>query len=140
MDEKYKVWSFDSLPILPDTFKLKKNPKTSKQFEIAKKLINSSDVDSWILATDSGREGEFVGRYFLTLSRCKKPFQRLWISSMTDKAIREGLSKFKPSKDYDNLYLSAKCRSESDWLVGLNGTRAFTIKYKSMIGQKYRYN
>jgi DNA topoisomerase-3 len=134
LDEKYKAWSFDVLPIIPERFRLKPNPSTTKQFNIVKRLMNSNEVDKWILATDAGREGELIGRYCQMLANCKKPFQRLWISSMTDKAIKEGFANLKPSKDYDNLYLSAKCRSESDWLVGMNGTRAFTIKYKPMIG------
>lgn len=130
-DIKYKKWSFNTLPIIPDKFKLKANPKTSKQFNIVKNLMANPEVDNIICATDAGREGELIFRYTYNLSGCQKPFMRLWISSMTDAAIKEGFEKLKPGKDYDNLYLSAKCRSESDWLVGMNASRAFSVKYNS---------
>lgn len=133
MDEKYAKWSFDTLPILPDRFKLKVNPKTSKQFSVVKKLLNSSDVSEIIVGTDPAREGEHIFRLIYLLTGCKKPFRRLWISSQTDKAIRDGFANLKPGSDYDNLYLSAKCRAESDWLVGMNGSRSFTLQCRSII-------
>lgn len=130
-DIKYKKWSFDTLPIIPDRFKLKPNSKTFKQFKIVKELMNSSEIEDIICATDAGREGELIFRYTYNLSGCRKPFKRLWISSMTDSAIREGFNNLKPGREYDNLYFSAKCRSESDWLVGMNASRAFSIKYNA---------
>ena len=136
IDEKYKVWSFDTLPIIPESFKLKVNSKTSKQFNVIKKLMNSSDVDTIINGCDSGREGENIFRLVYIMAGCKKPFKRLWINSQTDKAIREGFTNLKPSSNYDNLYLSAKCRAESDWLVGMNGTRAFTIQGQKLGAEK----
>jgi DNA topoisomerase III len=132
-DAKYKRWSFDTLPIIPDKMKLKTNTKTKKQYDVIKKLMQSSDVESLICATDSGREGELIFRYIYDHAKCKKPFMRLWISSMTDEAIKEGFSKLKPGREYDNLYYSAKCRSEADWLVGMNASRAFTVKYNALL-------
>lgn len=130
-DKKYKAWSMDTLPIVPEVFRLKASSGTSKQFSIVKKLMNSSEVDSIICATDAGREGELIFRYTYALSKCNKPFNRLWISSMTDAAIKKGFKEIKPGADYDSLYSSAKCRSESDWLVGMNASRAFSIVYNS---------
>lgn len=130
-DIKYKKWSFNTLPIIPEVFKLKPNPKTSKQFSVVKKLMKSPEIDSLICATDAGREGELIFRYAYMLSGCNKEFNRLWISSMTDAAIKDGFKALKAGKEYDNLFQSAKCRSESDWLVGMNASRAFSIKYNS---------
>lgn len=130
-DIKYKKWSFDTLPIIPEKFKLKPNTNTFKQFNIVKDLMNNSEIEKIICATDAGREGELIFRYTYILSGCKKPFDRLWISSMTDSAIRSGFDKLKSGKEYDNLYHSAKCRSESDWLVGINASRAFSLKYNA---------
>lgn len=130
-DIKYKKWSFETLPIIPQEFKLKPNSKTFKQFKIVRDLMNNSDIEKIICATDAGREGELIFRYTYNLSGCKKPFYRLWISSMTDSAIKAGFDKLKPGEEYDNLYYSAKCRSESDWLVGMNASRAFSIKYNA---------
>lgn len=130
-DMKYKKWSFDTLPILPEAFRLKPNPNTLKQFNIVKELMNNSEIDKIICATDAGREGELIFRYTYLLAGCTKPFDRLWISSMTDSAIKEGFSKIKTGQEYDNLFYSAKCRSESDWLVGMNASRAFSVKYNA---------
>jgi len=132
-DKKYKTWSMDNLPIIPEVFKLKAASGTSKQFNIVKKLMNSSEVDSIICATDAGREGELIFRYTYALAKCNKPFNRLWISSMTDAAIKKGFMDIKPGTDYDCLYSSAKCRSESDWLVGMNASRAFSLVYNSKL-------
>lgn len=132
-DMAFKKWRFDTLPIIPSEMKLKVLPNTSKQFNVLKRLINDKSVESLICATDSGREGELIFRYIYDLAEGKKPFKRLWISSMTDEAIKEGFAKLKPGSDYDNLYYSAKCRSEADWLVGMNASRAFTIRYNVLL-------
>ncbi len=124
----YKKWDFKTLPILPETITTKPYEKTVKQLKIITNLVNREDVTSLICATDSGREGELIFRYIYTHTKSDKPFQRLWISSMTDEAIQTGFDKLKDGKEYDNLYHSAKCRSESDWLVGINATRAYTTK------------
>ena len=133
MDEKYKRWSFTTLPILPETIPLKVIPQTKSQFSIVKKLINDKETDSLICATDAGREGELIFRYIYEKAGCKKPFRRLWISSMTDEAIREGFREIREGKDYDGLYESARCRSRADWLVGMNASRAFTLKYDALL-------
>ena len=133
IDDKYKKWSFSTLPILPETIPLKVIPATRSQFSIVKKLINDKETDSLICATDAGREGELIFRYIYEKAGCKKPFQRLWISSMTDEAIREGFQVIRAGKDYDGLYESARCRSKADWLVGMNASRAFTLKYDSLL-------
>jgi len=132
-DAKYKKWTFDALPIIPDEIKLKAAAKTKAQYNILKNLMNGAETDSIICATDSGREGELIFRYIYSLAKCVKPFQRLWISSMTDAAIREGFERLKDGGEYDNLYVSAKCRSEADWLVGINASRAFTLKYGALL-------
>lgn len=128
-----KSWDINTLPIIPKEIKLKPILKTKKQLSILKKLMNSKEVNSIICATDSGREGELIFRYIYEIVNCKKPFKRLWISSMTDTAIKEGLNNIKLGQEYDNLYYSARCRSEADWLVGINATRAYTLKYNSLL-------
>ncbi len=133
MDEKLKKWSFQTLPILPDTIPLKVIPSTKSQYSKVKKLICDKETDSLICATDAGREGELIFRYIYEKSGCTKPFQRLWISSMTDEAIREGFSRIRPGREYDGLYESARCRSQADWLVGMNASRAFTLKYDALL-------
>ena len=133
LDEIYKEWSFDTLPILPNEMKLKVLPKVHKQFNTVRYWMGSPEIDSIICATDSGREGELIFRRIYETVGCSKPFQRLWISSMTDEAIREGFVNLKPGKDYDNLYDSARCRADADWLVGMNGSRAFTLTYNSLL-------
>lgn len=132
-DMKYKVWSMKTLPILPEEMKLKPIPNTYKQFAILKKLLGDANVGTVICATDAGREGELIFRYIYQLCDCQKPVKRLWISSLTDEAIREGFKNLKDGKAYDPLYYSAKCRSESDWLVGMNATRAYTMKYRDLL-------
>jgi len=132
-DIKLKKWKIESLPIIPNEIKIKAINNTKSQFKLLKKLMNDKDVEYIICATDSGREGELIFRYIYELSNCKKVFKRLWISSMTDSAIKEGFKKLKNSSEYDNLYLSAKCRSQADWLVGINASRAFTIKYGTLL-------
>jgi len=132
-DIQYKKWALNNLPILPEKIKLKPNTKTYKQYQIVKGLLNSSNVNEVICATDAGREGELIFRYLYELANCRKPFKRLWISSLTEEAINEGFANLKDGKIYDPLYYSAKCRSESDWLVGINGSRAYSIKYNSLL-------
>ena len=133
MDGKYKKWSFATLPILPEKIPLKVISATKTQFSKVKKLMNDKETDSLICATDAGREGELIFRYIYEMAGCKKPFDRLWISSMTDEAIREGFSAIRPGSDYDGLYESARCRSRADWLVGMNASRAFTLKYDALL-------
>lgn len=132
-DGKLKKWRMDTLPIIPQKMGLKPIDNTKKQFQIVSSLLNSNEVDSIICATDSGREGELIFRYIYETSKCTKSFKRLWISSMTDSAISEGFKKLKPGEEYDSLYESAKCRSEADWLVGMNASRAFTIKFNTLL-------
>lgn len=133
LDEKYKKWSMSTLPILPDTIPLKVIPATRDQYQVVKALINASETDSVICATDAGREGELIFRYIYKKSGCRKPIQRLWISSMTDEAIAEGFRTIQPGERYDGLYSSAQCRSQADWLVGMNASRAFTLKYDTLL-------
>ena len=132
-DEKYKKWNFSALPILPDEMKLKAIRQTRDQLKILHKWMNSPEIDSLICATDSGREGELIFRYIYDITKCKKPFERLWISSMTEEAIKEGFATLKDGREYDLLYSSAKCRSEADWLVGMNATRAYTLRYDALL-------
>ena len=133
LDERYKRWRKQDLPILPEKMALKVLPKTRRQFAIVKKLMNGRETDHIICATDSGREGELIFRYIYQMAGCRKPFQRLWISSMTDEAIRGGFAALRPGSDYDALYQSARCRSEADWLVGMNASRAFTLHYNVLL-------
>ena len=132
-DEKYKKWNFSTLPILPEEMKLKAIPKTRSQLKVLHHWMHSREIDSLICATDSGREGELIFRYIYEITKCTKPFRRLWISSMTEEAIREGFASLKEGREYDLLYTSAKCRSEADWLVGMNATRAYTLRYDALL-------
>lgn len=132
-DPELKRWRTETLPILPDELKIKAIPNTKKQLEVIKKLADSDEVGSLICATDSGREGELIFRYIYSLIGCKKPFKRLWISSMTDKAITQGFASLKDGSEYNDLYFSARCRSEADWLVGINASRAFTLRYNALL-------
>ena len=129
----YKQWKMEDLPMIPDSFKLTVIPKTSKQYSAVKTQIHRKDVGEIIIATDAGREGELVARLILKKTGCHKPVKRLWISSVTDKAIREGFSHLKDGKEYDCLYDAAMCRAEADWLVGINATRALTCKYNAQL-------
>ncbi|HEX9060133.1 MAG TPA: DNA topoisomerase, partial [Clostridia bacterium] len=131
--ERYKSWRIEDLPMLPKKMQLVVIKETSKQFNIVKSLISRDDVSELVLATDSGREGELVGRWIFEKVGNRKPVKRLWISSQTDKAIKDGFSKLKPGSQYDNLYRSAQSRAEADWLVGLNITRALTCKYNAQL-------
>jgi len=132
-DDKYKKWNLEDLPIIPEKLQLVVIKQTGKQYNIVKNLINRKDINQIVIATDAGREGELVARWILIKSGNKKPLKRLWISSVTDKAIKEGFNKLKEGKDYDNLYYSAVSRAEADWLVGINTTRALTAKYNASL-------
>lgn len=132
-DVKYKTWDINDLPMLPDKMKLVVLKGGGKQFGAVKTLLHRSDVKNIVIATDSGREGELVARWIIKQAKVKKPMQRLWISSVTDKAIRDGFKNLRPSKDYDNLYQSAVARAEADWLVGINATRALTCKHNAQL-------
>lgn len=121
------------LPMLPETLPTKVISKAKKQFTIVKKLINAPDTERLICATDAGREGELIFYYIYQQAKCKKPVDRLWISSMTDEAIREGFAQLKPDSEYEGLRKSAVCRSEADWLVGMNASRAFTLRYDVLL-------
>ncbi len=132
-DDKYKTWALETLPMLPDKMKLVVIKQTSKQFNAVSKLLKSPEVGEIIIATDAGREGELVARWIIMKSGVKKPMKRLWISSQTDKAVREGFNNLRPSSEYDNLYRSAQARANADWYVGLNVTRALTCKYNDRL-------
>ncbi|MBC5995544.1 DNA topoisomerase III [Romboutsia ilealis] len=132
-NERYKSWQMEDLPIIPKCLKTVVIKKTSKQFNTVKSQINRDDVYEIVIATDAGREGELVARWIIDKIKTNKPLKRLWISSVTDKAIKEGFNKLKDSKEYDNLYYSAIARSEADWLVGINATRALTTKYNAQL-------
>lgn len=129
-DTKYKQWNLEDLPIIPDQMGLKVMKQTSHQYKAIESLAKRKDVKECIIATDAGREGELVARWILEKIRWNKPIKRLWISSHTDRSIKEGFAKLRPGKEYENLYASAVCRAEADWLIGLNVTRALTTKYK----------
>lgn len=131
--EKYKSWKMEDLPILPPKLKTVVIKKTSKQFNTVKAQLNREDVREIVIATDAGREGELVARWILEKAHVKKPIKRLWISSSTDKAIKEGFEKLRDGRQYNNLYHSAIARAEADWFVGINGTRALTTKYNAQL-------
>src|SRR6478735_3075871 len=129
-DNQYKTWRLEDLPIMPEKMKLKVIRKVSSQFRTVSDLAKRKDIGELIIATDAGREGELVARWIMEKVRWNKPFKRLWISSQTDKAIRDGFKQLKPGTEFNRLYDSAVCRSEADWLIGLNVTRALTTKYE----------
>jgi DNA topoisomerase III, bacteria and conjugative plasmid len=131
--EQYKSWNIESLPMLPKKMELTVIRETTKQYKIVRDLLRRSEVSEIIIATDSGREGELVARWILMKSGCRKPCKRLWISSQTAKAIKEGFAKLRPGREYDNLFHSAVARAEADWLVGLNVTRALTCKHNAQL-------
>ena len=128
-DERYAKWRLEDLPILPEHFLYEVSAGTKKQYQILKSLMEREDVSSLICATDAGREGELIFRLVYHQCRCRKPFERLWISSMEDAAIREGFQKLKPGTAYDALYEAALCRERADWIVGMNATRLFSCLY-----------
>ena len=128
-DERFKKWRYDDLPILPQEWQYIIPDDKKKQFDTLRSLMERPDVTGLVCATDAGREGELIFRFIYQMAGCKKPFQRLWISSMEDAAIQDGFAHLKPGTDYDNLYQSALCRAQADWLVGINATRLFSILY-----------
>jgi len=132
-DEKYKAWKIEDLPMLPTKMELVVMKETSKQFGVVKNLMKSPEIVDLIIATDAGREGELVARWIIKKAGWRKPIKRLWISSLTERAIKEGFNHLKPGKDYESLYVAAECRAEADWLVGLNVTRALTCKYNAQL-------
>lgn len=132
-DNKYKTWRMEDLPMLPTHMKLVVIGQTSKQFKAVSTLLNSPEFSELVIATDAGREGELVARWIIEKAHFRKPMKRLWISSQTDKAIREGFANLRPSSQYDNLYRSAQCRAEADWLVGLNVSRALTCRHNAQL-------
>ena len=132
-DEKYKTWKIEDLPMLPTKMELVVMKETSKQFGVVKNLMKMPEVNDLIIATDAGREGELVARWIIQKAGWRKPIKRLWISSLTERAIKEGFNNLKPGRDYEALYAAAECRAEADWLVGLNVTRALTCKYNAQL-------
>lgn len=132
-DPKYKAWKLEDLPLMPKEFKLEVIRQSQKQYQAVKAQIHRKDVGEIIIATDAGREGELVARLILVKAGNKKPIKRLWISSVTDKAIREGFARLRNGHDYDPLYDAALCRAEADWLVGINATRALTCRYNAQL-------
>lgn len=132
-DQKLKEWRLEDLPMLPGKMKLKVIRQTSHQFQVVKSLMNRGDIQDLVIATDAGREGELVARWIMEKANWKKPFKRLWISSQTDAAIREGFARLQPGPAYNNLYDAAVCRAEADWLIGLNVTRTLTCKYNAQL-------
>ena len=128
-DPKYEKWQFDDLPILPEAWKLKVSKDKKKQFEVIKTLMNRSDVEYLVNGCDAGREGELIFQRVYVLAGCRKPVERLWISSMEDAAIQKGFQTMKSEEEYKNLCMAAVCRAQADWLIGMNGTRAYTTRY-----------
>lgn len=128
-DEAFEKWSYETLPIIPDNWKYKVKSETAKQYRILRDLMQRNDVETVVCATDAGREGELIFRLVYDMAGCTKPYERLWISSMEDSAILEGMNNLHPGSDYNNLYRAALARQNADWLVGINGTRLFTVLY-----------
>lgn len=132
-NQKYTRWEMEDLPIIPKEMKTEVIKKTRAQYMTVKNLLLRKDVTEIVIATDAGREGELVARWIIDKAEVKKPMKRLWISSVTDKAILEGFSKLKDASSYENLYSSAVARSEADWIVGINATRALTSKHNAQL-------
>lgn len=130
---KYAHWELDDLPIIPKTMKTEVIKQTKKQYSVVKSLLLRKDITEIVIATDAGREGELVARWIIEHAEVKKPLKRLWISSVTDKAIKDGFNNLKDGRLYNNLYQSALARSEADWIVGINATRALTSKYNAQL-------
>ena len=132
-DAKYGTWRIEDLPMLPAPLKLEVIKKTSSQYKTVRAQLTRKDVSEIVIATDAGREGELVARWIIEKSGVKKPIKRLWISSVTDKAIQDGFRQLKDGKSYENLYASAAARSAADWYVGMNASRALTCKYNAQL-------
>ena len=131
--EQWKTWKMETLPMMPKTLEIQVIKKTGKQYQTVKAQMYRKDVGEIIIATDAGREGELVARWIIKKSGVKKPMKRLWISSVTDKAIRQGFAHLKDAGEYQKLYEAAVARAEADWLVGLNATRALTVKHNAQL-------
>lgn len=131
--DQYKKWSLETLPMMPEKMDLVIMKETGKQFNVVKTLMKNPEITELVIATDAGREGELVARWIIRKAGFHKPIKRLWISSQTDKSIRDGFANLRPATEYDNLYYSAQSRAEADWLVGLNATRALTCKYNAQL-------
>ena len=132
-DKRLKEWRLEDLPMLPEKMKLKVIRQTSHQYQVIRSLMKRQDIRDLIIATDAGREGELVARWIMEMANWRKPFKRLWISSQTDDAIREGFARLKPGPAYNNLYDAAVCRAQADWLIGLNVTRTLTCKFNAQL-------
>lgn len=132
-DEKYKKWAFDTLPIIPANWKFSISSSTAKQYKIVKNLMYRSDINEIICATDAGREGECIFRYVYNFANCNKPVKRLWISSVEDKAIRDGFENLRDSSEFDNMFAAGFCRAKADWLVGMNFSRLFSCRCGSAL-------
>ncbi|MEN6461872.1 MAG: DNA topoisomerase III [Syntrophomonas sp.] len=132
-DQKLKQWRMEDLPMLPDNMKLKVIRQTSHQYQVVRNLMQRNDIKDLVIATDAGREGELVARWIMAKANWHKPFRRLWISSQTDAAIREGFNRLQPGTAYNNLFYAAVCRAQADWLIGLNVTRALTCKFNAQL-------
>ncbi len=132
-EKKWEKWDMETLPMLPQNMKLVVIPQTGRQFRVVQGLMKRGDISDLIIATDAGREGELVARWIMAKAGWKKPTRRLWISSQTDRAIKEGFQNLRPAAEYDNLFRSAQARSEADWLVGLNVTRALTCRHNAQL-------
>lgn len=131
--KEYEKWDLATLPMLPKKMQLVVIPQTAKQYHVVQKLLKAPEIEKIVIATDAGREGELVARWILEKAACRKPLKRLWISSQTDKAIKEGFAKLKDGREYENLYASAQSRAEADWLVGMNVTRALTCRFNAQL-------
>lgn len=132
-DARYQQWRLEDLPMLPDRLKLEVIRGSSRQYKIVRELMNRKDIGEIVIATDAGREGELVARWIIEKAGVRKELKRLWISSVTDKAIREGFARLRPGREYENLYAAAQARAEADWFVGINATRALTCKYNAQL-------
>lgn len=132
-DESLKKWDLKTLPIIPENFRLKPNPRTIKQFKIVKELVNRPDIEQLICATDAGREGELIFRYIYRLTGCRKPYKRLWLSETTPAAVKKGFENLRPGTEFDRLGRAAEARNQADWLIGINATRAFTVRHNNLL-------
>lgn len=132
-NRKYREWRLEDLPIMPEKMELKVIKQTAHQFHVVKQLMRRADIQDMVIATDAGREGELVARWIMIEANWRKPYKRLWISSQTDAAIKEGFAKLKPGQAYDSLFDAAVCRAEADWLIGLNVTRALACKFNAQL-------
>ncbi|CAI6085342.1 DNA topoisomerase 3 [Paenibacillus sp. JJ-100] len=132
-DKKYATWNLEDLPILPERTKLKVLRETNHQYKAVQQLMKRQDVGELVIATDAAREGELLARWIMQMAQWKKTFKRLWISSQTDKAIKDGFASLKPGSQFDRLYESARCRAEADWMIGLNVTRALTVRFNAQL-------